>query len=147
MEVRGGKYMINMREMDTIQLEVTNACIYNCSNCTRFVGHHKKPFFISFENFKNGIDSLIEFPKIIGITGGEPLLHPLFKEFCEYAISKIPKNRLGLWTTLPKGYEHYREIICNTFGHIFINDHSRNDIYHHPALVAIEDVIKDKQCS
>jgi hypothetical protein len=41
-------------------------------------------------------------------------------------------------------YEHYREIICDTFKHIFLNDHTRADIYHHPGLVAIEEVIPDR---
>jgi hypothetical protein len=50
-----------------------------------------------------------------------------------------------LWTTLPEGYEKYREIIVQTFGSIFINDHSRPDIYHHPFLVAAEEVIEDKK--
>ena len=129
--------------MDTIQIEITTACRYNCSNCSRFVGH-KKPFFMSWKDFKNAIDSFKNFPKMIGFQGGEPLLHPEFERFCDYASSKIPKKQLGLWTTLPAGYEHYREIICETFEHIFINDHTRDDIYHQPALVAIEEVVKDK---
>lgn len=136
--------MKNIREMDTIQVEITNACIYNCSNCTRFVGHHQKPYFISWEDFKKAIDSLVDFPQMIGFQGGEPLLHREFERFCDYAASKIPKDRLGLWTTLPRGYEHYRNIIVDTFEHVFINDHSRNDIYHHPALIEIDEVISDK---
>ena len=55
--------------------------------------------------------------------------------------TKIPPEHLGLWTTLPTGKEHYREAICRTFKHIFINDHSRPDIYHHPVLVGIEEEI------
>jgi hypothetical protein len=135
--------MRNILDMDTVQIEVCDDCCNLCSNCTRFVGH-KKPFFMSFEIFKSAIDSLINYPKMIGFQGGEPLLHPYFEDFCNYASSKIPKERLGLWTTLPKGYEYYREIIVNTFGHIFINDHTRDDIYHHPPLVSIEEVVKDK---
>jgi hypothetical protein len=79
-----------------------------------------------------------------GIQGGEPLLHPDFEKMCKYLQEKIPKKQLGLWTTFPKGYEHYREIICETFYHIFLNDHSRDDIYHHPGLVAIEEIELDK---
>jgi hypothetical protein len=88
---------------------------------------------------------MIDYPKMVGIMGGEPLLHPLFEEFCKYALSKIPKNQLGLWTSLPKGYEHYREVICETFENIFVNDHTRDDIYHHPFLVAIDEVFTEDE--
>jgi len=126
-------------EMDTIQIEITNACINNCSNCTRLVGH-TKPYFMHIEQVKAGVDYLSDFPNMVGIMGGEPLLHPQFTQICEYALSKIPRERLGLWTCFPKGYELYREVICRTFGNIFLNDHSRHDIFHCPILVAAKEV-------
>ena len=129
-------------DMNTIQIEITSACIYSCSNCSRFCGH-QKPFFMTFEQFRQAADSMEYFPGMVGIMGGEPLLHPQFPEFCEYARSKFPREQLGLWTTFPKGYESYREIIHQTFGNIFLNDHSRPDIYHSPPLVAIEEVMPD----
>ena len=129
---------------DTIQIEITNICVRQCANCSRHVGHHKDPYFMSFEDFKRAVDSLIDFPNMTGFQGGEPLLHPEFEKFCKYASSKIDPKRLGLWTTLPKGYEHYREIIVETFHSVFINDHSRGDIYHHPSLVAIDEIVLDK---
>lgn len=129
-------------DMQIIQIELTDACVRSCSNCTRFCGHHP-PFFMTFDEFKKALDSMVDntpFPGITGFMGGEPLLHPEFERFCEYAASRIPREQLGLWTTLPKGYEDYREVICRTFGNIFINDHSKLDIYHCPVLVAIEEV-------
>src|ERR1035437_3568958 len=134
----------SMLDMDTIQIEITNTCINECSNCSRFCGHHRQPYFMDFELFKTAIDSMVEYPRVIGFQGGESLLHPDFEEMCKYARSKFPKEQLGLWTTLPEGFEKYREVICETFHNIFINDHSRNDIYHHPPLVAIEEVVPDK---
>ena len=136
--------MRNLISMDTIQIEITNACVNKCANCSRFVGHCKDYFFMTFEDFKRAIDSMVDYPKMIGFQGGEPLIHPLFDKFCEYAASKIEPARLGLWTTFPKGYESYREIICKTFHHIFLNDHTRSDINHQPGLVAIEEVFPDK---
>lgn len=135
--------MRRLIDMDTIQLEITSACPNRCSNCTRFVGH-RKPYFMDFEQFKEAVDSMVGYPKMMGFQGGDPLLHPDFERMCEYAISKIPKNQLGLWTTFPKGFEHYREAICKTFYHIFLNDHTRSDIFHHPPLVAIEEVISNR---
>ena len=135
--------MRSMIEMDTIQIEITNACRYSCSNCTRFCGY-KKPYFMDVKTFKTAVDSMVGYQRMVGFQGGEPLLHPEFENMCKYIKSKFPAKQLGLWTTLPKGFEHYREVICDTFHHIFINDHTRGDIYHHPALVAIEEVVPDK---
>lgn len=67
--------------METIQIEVTNACVHACSNCTRLCGHHKNPFFMNWETFERAVASLDGFDGIIGIMGGEPTLHPEFKRF------------------------------------------------------------------
>ncbi len=139
--------------MQTIQIELTSACVLKCSNCTRFCGTHRVPFFMEFDDFKQAIDSLVEFAGtspygIVGFMGGEPLLHPQFEEFCDYALSKFPRRKLGLWSTFPGGEKYankYREVICKTFGNILLNDHSRDDILHAPVLVASEDVFR-KQC-
>jgi hypothetical protein len=122
--------------MDTIQIEITNGCVHQCGNCTRFVGHHKKPFLMDFETFKKAVDSMVGYPKMTGIMGGEPLIHPDFERMCWYLHSKIPAKQCGLWTTFPKGYEEYREVIVKTFGNIFLNDHTREDIMHKPILVS-----------
>ena len=135
--------MRSIVSMDTTQIELTNLCRNSCSNCTRFAGH-RKPYFMSFEFFKRAVDSMEFYPKMTGFQGGEPLLHPDFEAMCNYAHEKIPPERLGLWTTLPEGYERYREVICRTFKHIFINDHSRPDIFHHPVLVGIEEQVKHR---
>lgn len=138
--------------MSTIQVELTSACVLKCSNCTRFCGTHKVPFFLEEAEFRAAIDSLAEYATqphaIVGFMGGEPLLHPKFAEFCEYAITKIPREKLGLWSTFPGGdkyAERYREIICKTFGNILLNDHSRDDILHAPVLMASEEYFR-KPC-
>ena len=80
--------MRRLCEMETVQIETTSACLLSCSNCTRFCGH-KAPFFMEPEPFKAAIDSMVDFPAVIGLMGGEPLLHPRFEEYCEYALAKI----------------------------------------------------------
>jgi hypothetical protein len=127
-------------DMDTIQIEITNACGHKCSNCTRFVGHHTSPYFMSVADFRCAVDSMENYPKMTGVMGGEPLLHPDFEEMCKYAATRIPPSRLGLWSCFPPGYEDYREVIVATFGHIFLNDQSRNDILHSPLLVTPAEV-------
>ncbi len=133
--------MKSVFDNDTIQIEITNACVLSCANCTRFVGHHLKPYFMPFDQFRDAVDSMEGYPYMTGIMGGEPLLHPEFEKMCDYAVSKLGRRHLGLWTCFPKGYERYREVICRSFDHIFLNDHTRTDIYHHPFLVAAEEMI------
>ena len=134
-------------ECDTVQIELTSACVLTCSNCTRFVGHQRKPFFLSGVEFRSAIDSLVGFVEgtngIVGIMGGEPLLSPHFEEFCEYALERIPRERLGLWSTFPQKFVRYREVICRTFGNILLNDHSRGDILHAPLLQASEEFFRN----
>jgi hypothetical protein len=136
-------------EMATIQIELTSACVLKCSNCTRFCGTHKVPFFMEPEMFMSAIDSLVgwvkEMPQgIVGFMGGEPLLHPQFEEFCDYALTKIPRERLGLWSTFPAGgkYPKYRDVICRTFANVLLNDHSRDDILHAPVLMGSEEFFR-----
>lgn len=132
-------------DMDVIQIEITNACVHQCSNCTRLVGHAKKPFFMEMDFFMKAVDSLVDYPKMIGIMGGEPLLHPQFAEMAEYLKSKVPdKVRCGLWSTLPKGKEKYAPIIADVFGNVLLNDHTLGDLNHAPVLVAAQDVVSDE---
>ena len=82
-------------EMRIIQIDITNACIHQCSNCTRFCGHHKAPFFMEWEMFKKSADSLLDFGNCIGIMGGEPTLHPQFERFARYLAKVYPaKHRI-----------------------------------------------------
>ena len=144
-----------------IQIEITNHCHNKCSNCTRLVGHHAKPYFMEMGWFKKCVDAMagsgegdpLRWPGLVGFLGGEPLLHPDFEAMCRYAASKFPKLQLGLWTCLPEGFQKYREVIVDTFAHIFINDHSRQDVLHTPILVKptstplepwVVDVLQDK---
>ena len=76
--------MRSPKEMRTIQIDITNACIHQCSNCTRMCGHHKKNFFMDWNTFKAAVDSLKGYEGTIGIMGGEPTLHPEFERFVRY---------------------------------------------------------------
>lgn len=76
--------MRQIRDMSIMEIDITNACEHRCSNCTRFCGHHKKPYFMDFETFKRAVDSLQGFEGLISTIGGEPLLHPEYDRFAEY---------------------------------------------------------------
>ena len=80
--------MRSPKDMQTIQIDITNACNKACSNCTRFCGNHKKPFFMDFDTFKKAVDSLDGYNGVTGVMGGEPTLHPEFERFVLYLREK-----------------------------------------------------------
>lgn len=133
-----------LRDMQAIQIEITNACIHQCSNCTRFCGHHPRPYMMSFDDFRRAVDSLDGFNGIVGVMGGEPLLHPEFARLCEYLHSRVPPQRCGLWSTFPKHREHHASLIARVFGNLLLNDHTRPDIRHLPLLVAPRTHLPDR---
>ena len=129
-----------------VQIEVTNACVNQCANCTRCIGHHPTPFFMELEQIEKAIGSLEGFYGIIGLMGGEPTMHPQFVEICKMFQDKIPKRRRGLWTS---GYnwEKYKDIITETFDKdlIVYNEHSTDGGMHQPLLVAMKDIVPDRK--
>jgi len=150
--------MISPKNMKTIQIELTNACPHSCSNCTRFCGWHEKPFFMDKTTFRKALKSLEGFPGMIGIMGGEPTLHPDFKEMVSMlvdATSDCPTKRLiipeddmnyfretylsdigakrGLWSSLGPGYKKHFSLINKAFRYQCINDHK--NLGEHQALL------------
>jgi hypothetical protein len=136
--------MRSLLENENLQIDITGRCHLSCSSCHHFCGHFKKPWDMTIEQFEKAVDSVEGFPHQIGLLGGEPLHHPHFEQLCEYLRTKFPREKCNLYTGLPPGKEHYREIIVETFANILINDHSRSDILHAPILVASEEMPFDK---
>lgn len=132
--------MRDLCSMDTIQIEITNYCPKDCGNCTRFCQLVKKPYMMPLKQVKRAIDSMVGYPHMTGIMGGESLCHPDFDKICKYLQKKIPIEQCGLWTALPPGKEHHAQVICDTFKHVFLNDHSRGDIAHQAPLVGAREI-------
>lgn len=135
-----------IRDNTVIQIEITNACHLSCRNCTRHVGHHRKPFFMELEFIEIAIRSVLASPCRIGIMGGEPCLHPHFKEVLSVYADLVPIERREFWTAGFKWGE-YEEDIKATFlpERIAFNDHRAYDGLHSPLLVAIDDVVEDPE--
>jgi len=154
------------QDQKIIQIDITNACPHRCSNCTRFSGHHRHPFTMDFNTFKRAVDSLQDFPGMVGIMGGEPTLHPQFEQFVEYYRERIGQarsidhasipladfveyteehlafdttKRRGLFTSLGPGYYRHFELIQETFPYQCINDHSHPGL-HQALLVSRRDI-------
>lgn len=136
-------------DMKIVQIDLTNACHKSCSNCTRFVGEHAKPFMMDVETFKKAVDSLEGFEGTVGIMGGEPTLNPHFDEMIDYYASKVEEPRptefigdptptfkeygrtvkymrgrkRALFSALGPGYYKHFEKIQDTFPYQNLNDH------------------------
>ena len=130
-----------------IQIDITNACHLACANCTRHVGHHRKPYFMDLDTIGRAIRSLEGFPGRIGIMGGEPTLHPKFTEILALVRELIPdKSKREFWTAGFK-WKKYRDDVLDTFTvqRIAFNNHTQTTGMHQPLLVAIDEVVEDEE--
>lgn len=143
-----------------IQIEVTNACVHSCANCTRFCGHHKKPHFMDLTTFEIAAASLTDYPGLVGVMGGEPTIHPQFDDITRAFVELRPERRKvslsrgvpiedfnlyrnsklsnlnckrGLWTSLGAGYRKHYELIQESYPYQCINDHANAGL--HQALL------------
>ncbi len=160
------KKMRSPADMEIIQIDITNACPHLCSNCTRFCGHHKKPFFMDEATFRKAAESMKGFSGTVGIMGGEPTLHPKFEELLniyrdilcpgreldagrepiadfsahsQNLLQGIEQGVPGLWTSLGAGYAKHFEIIQEIFSFQAINDHTNAGL-HQALLISRKDL-------
>ena len=138
--------MRDIRDNTVIQVEITNSCHLSCANCTRFVGHHKSPFFMDLDTVRKAIDSLEGFPGRVGMMGGEPTLHPKFREICAIYREMIPDRRRREFWTAGYKWNDFKDDILATFDEdrIAFNNHTQFDGKHQPLLVGADEMIEDK---
>ncbi len=163
------------------QIVVTSLCwpkasdgsLSACSNCTRLLGHEKKRYYMTPEQFHNVVtvarDFIYESPpcpqgrkdKVLGIFGGEPLLSPHFPDYVSILSELIPEPKhRGLWTSVDwTNYSHVRYGEARSWVEKLLNDdggirrgylnwnmHTEDQsCEHHPVLLSIGDVIKDEK--
>jgi hypothetical protein len=99
---------------------------------------------MDLDHFKKAVDGLDEVDKMIGMIGGEPLIHPDFEEMCLYLQKKFLPAQLGLWSELPVQQKHYAKLISETFGAVLPNDHSGAGIYHSPVMVCSDNLLGEE---
>ena len=95
---------------------------------------------MNLETFKKAVDSLADWPKVIGLIGGNTALHPQIKEFTEYFVEKIPKKEReasGHQTSFAKKNH------TSNYGVVYFNSHDQK-VVHQPILCASKDIVKDK---
>lgn len=124
---------------------------------------------MSVDDFGRAVEALADFPadsppdrrgrrKVVGIIGGEPLLHPRFAELCEIMIEAVPQMRYrGLWTGIRYENHPHRAAVDRLIGprssSAETSDESRGYLnqnlhdkacFHQPILVAVRDVVQDE---
>ncbi len=154
--------MREIRDMQIIQIDVTNRCEHRCSNCTRMLAHHPRRYDMTPEQFERAVKSLIGFPCIVGVFGGNPTLNPHFAELCAILRRYVgDKDRRGLWSNRLNGHG---DVIRETFGYFNLNVHGdraaaeeiRRELpgvpvygeepcWHKPSMVALRDVLPETQ--
>jgi hypothetical protein len=103
------------------------------------IGHYKKDqlYFMDLEYYEKAVISLKDFTGIIGMIGGEPVLHPQFEEMCEILCKHIPDyHRRGLWSGVKVEGSKYEKLINETFGFKIINDPDKKLTFRHTSILA-----------
>jgi hypothetical protein len=127
--------------MSIIEIDVTNVCGRSCSNCTRLVGHYSKDklFFMEPAYYEKAVKSLVDFPGVVGMIGGEPMLHPQFMELCGILMKHIPQRwRRAIFTNpLNTGdvFGRRKSFLDRVFGLQNLNRHIDTPVVHTPILV------------
>jgi hypothetical protein len=108
--------------MRVICIDITNKCDLACSNCTRLLENQSAFWDMSPDNFRLAVRSLDGYPGIIAIIGGNPTMHPKFRDICDIFVQEVPnKMQRGLWTN---NVFKYGELAKETFGSFNLNPHN-----------------------
>lgn len=129
-------------QMKIVEIDVTNCCHHNCSNCVRFCGHYRpeRRFYLSPEEYQLAVESYVGHPGMVGMIGGEPTIHPQFEELCKILQKTLPKEKRMLFCNpVSPGYLRHKDLIKETFGDVFLNDHTGIQA-HAPVLVSSVEV-------
>jgi hypothetical protein len=149
-----------------LQIWVTRACDKACFACTQGSNLGGKPGMISLEHFEAACKSLDGYFGVVGIFGGNPVLHPKFEELMEIYRHYVPFEQRGVWCNHPKGKggilrKTFNPTISNLNVHLDQEAHDEflaswpesapylkgvdSDSRHSSPFVALKDVIEDEE--
>lgn len=125
-----------MREITCIQLDITTHCNLRCPDCSVGIGinrklqHHPWEYFEKVAPFIFGIER-------VDVFGGEPTVHPRFKEFVPKFKELFGCRILSLTTNCAKVREHAD--VLQHFDFIQATPYEKNGV----ALEWLQDTVKD----
>lgn len=153
------------RNMHIICIDVTNKCDLACSNCTRLLENQDGFWDMTPDNFRKALKSLEGYWGVIAMIGGNPCMHPKFKELCQIFVEEVPnKMQRGLWTN---NFFKHKDLCLETFGTFNLNSHGakaeeklielhqeaqkqgalswnyRGNSHHAPILTAVKDLFSE----
>ena len=132
-----------------VLIDITYNCGRKCVYCTRNDRHlGERVYNMSLDKIENALKCYKGYCGLIGIIGGEPLVHPQFEEICRLSSNYYPASKMHLFTSINPYKGKYADIIKKTFNHIAYHEHSKEQeslYYHQPLTIAIKDVIKNEQ--
>jgi hypothetical protein len=102
---------------------------------------------MDMQTFIKALDSLADWPNIIGIIGGEPSYHPQLEEMCAEIKKRFPKDKMGFWTQGGPAFERHRGLISETFRILAYNEHNEEQqslCRHQPLTIAIKEAVPDE---
>ena len=79
-------------QMKIICIDITNKCDLGCSNCTRLLENQDAFWEMTPENFRMAVRSLADYPGIVAVIGGNPVMHRNFSELCKIFIDERPNK-------------------------------------------------------
>jgi len=152
--------MLPMSEMPIVEIDVTTRCNFQCSGCTRMIGHVPVRD-MDLDTFERAVDSVADYPRMISLIGGEPLLWPHFDAATDYLVTKtataprrsgfhapVPdltrflldnygnlRVKRGLFTSLPPNTIRHWAKILESYQYIGFNTHENAGL-HQQFLVA-----------
>lgn len=85
-----------------IQIWITRACDRMCYGCTQASNLGGKAEFIAVDQFRAAVETLKDYWGVVGIFGGNPVLHPQFDKICGILRDAVPWEQRGLWCNHPK---------------------------------------------
>lgn len=111
---------------------INETCNQRCPYCFASEFVNKKNNNISFEKFLMAVDFILtekdnKRKGIIGLIGGEPLLHPQFDEFIYYLSNRIDVKHITVYTNGVLLEQHINSILNDKVG-LLININSSEDV-------------------
>lgn len=80
-----------------MQIFITRSCDKACFHCTQGSNLAGKAAAMTPEEFEQAVLSLKDYWGVIGVFGGNPVLHKQFDEICRILRKHVPFPQRGLW--------------------------------------------------